>query len=269
MSATEYPSFVLRTPSRRALPTRLSAGRLETIVVAVAVCLPVPLLAATGLSVPLPNVVERIAAALVPWAEPVAVDAGALKGARGTIVPTVAEERSAGAVQEAQQTISSHITPTTPAKTPAAKARKAAPVVGRPVSRPVARAAAPAAPKSSAAPAAAPTVSGGGVERPATPAPATPAPAAKPRAEKQPTATPSAPRSEPAPTPVTPTPAPTETTPALTDPVVTEVAKVLPPTASEVALEATGAVTDPVGTVTDPVSTVEKIVKPLPPGKAK
>ena len=45
------------------------------LVVAAGICLPVPLLAATGLSVPLPNVVERIAAALVPWAEPVALDA--------------------------------------------------------------------------------------------------------------------------------------------------------------------------------------------------
>ena len=80
MSAIEYPTFALRAPS--------TGRRLETIAIAIGICLPVPLLAATGLSVPLPNVVERIAAALVPWAEPVAVETAAL---RGTIVPTAAE----------------------------------------------------------------------------------------------------------------------------------------------------------------------------------
>ena len=92
MSATQYASLVLRTPSKRALPTRFRfAGRLETLVLAAGICLPVPLLAATGLSVPLPNVVERIAAALVPWADPVAFDADAAQGPSGTIVPTAAE----------------------------------------------------------------------------------------------------------------------------------------------------------------------------------
>ena len=73
MSAIEYPSFALRAPS--------TGRRLETIAIAIGICLPVPLLAATGLSVPLPNVVERIAAALVPWAEPVAAETTA-RGAR-------------------------------------------------------------------------------------------------------------------------------------------------------------------------------------------
>src|SRR6188768_3658035 len=94
MSATQYASLVLRTPSKRALPTRFhfrSAGRLEALVLAVGICLPVPLLAATGLSVPLPNVVERIAAALVPWAEPVALDATELQGSSGAIVPAPSE----------------------------------------------------------------------------------------------------------------------------------------------------------------------------------
>ena len=80
MSAIEHPSFALRAPS--------TGRRLETIAIAIGICLPVPLLAATGLSVPLPNVVERIAAALVPWAEPAAVETAAV---RGTIVPTAAE----------------------------------------------------------------------------------------------------------------------------------------------------------------------------------
>jgi hypothetical protein len=40
------------------------------------VCLPIPVLAATGLSVPLPATVERIAAALVPWADEGALQDG-------------------------------------------------------------------------------------------------------------------------------------------------------------------------------------------------
>src|SRR6185312_1818735 len=62
------------------------------------ICLPVPLLAATGLSVPLPNVVERLAAALVPWAEPVTAEPVAF---RGEIVPTAAEATPAATVPQA------------------------------------------------------------------------------------------------------------------------------------------------------------------------
>ena len=91
MSANQYASLVLRTPSKRVFAPRFrSAGRLETIVVAAGICLPVPLLAATGLSVPLPNVVERIAAALVPWAEPVALESSEIQGASGTIAARLA-----------------------------------------------------------------------------------------------------------------------------------------------------------------------------------
>ena len=80
----EHSIFVPRAP--------LTGGGSRLIAVAIGICLPVPLLAATGLSVPLPNVVERIAAALVPWAEPVAVETVAV---RGTIVTTVAEKAPA------------------------------------------------------------------------------------------------------------------------------------------------------------------------------
>lgn len=38
------------------------------------VCLPIPLFAATGLSLPLPASVERLAASLVPWADETIVD---------------------------------------------------------------------------------------------------------------------------------------------------------------------------------------------------
>ena len=41
----------------------------ERALIVLAVCLPVPVLAATGLSIPLPSTVERLAAALVPWAD--------------------------------------------------------------------------------------------------------------------------------------------------------------------------------------------------------
>jgi hypothetical protein len=49
-------------------------ARLQQLAVAVGICLPIPLLAATGLSIPLPNSVERLAAALVPWAGPATFD---------------------------------------------------------------------------------------------------------------------------------------------------------------------------------------------------
>jgi hypothetical protein len=53
------PSGRLRPPLSR---------RLEHLFVALGICLPIPVFAATGLSVPLPTTVERLAAALVPWA---------------------------------------------------------------------------------------------------------------------------------------------------------------------------------------------------------
>ena len=53
-----------------------------------AVCLPVPICAASGLSLPLPGTVERIAALLVPWTDGVVMSANeALRtGAAGSIV---------------------------------------------------------------------------------------------------------------------------------------------------------------------------------------
>jgi hypothetical protein len=48
--------------------------RCERAFVILGVCLPIPLFAATGLSVPLPATVERIAAALVPWADEAPLD---------------------------------------------------------------------------------------------------------------------------------------------------------------------------------------------------
>jgi hypothetical protein len=61
------------------------------------ICLPVPLLAVTGLSIPLPASVERLAASLVPWAESSTVDAsGPARGAGGSIIRTPDEGGSIG-----------------------------------------------------------------------------------------------------------------------------------------------------------------------------
>jgi hypothetical protein len=62
-------------------------ARLEHVALVLGICLPVPLLAVTGLSIPLPSSVERIAASLVPWAESSSLDAsGAARGAAGSII---------------------------------------------------------------------------------------------------------------------------------------------------------------------------------------
>ena len=62
--------------------------RWERLLIVLAVCLPVPVLAATGLSIPLPPTVERLAAALVPWAAAANLEAddSPTVGAKGTIV---------------------------------------------------------------------------------------------------------------------------------------------------------------------------------------
>jgi hypothetical protein len=60
--------------------------RLDVAAVALGVCLPIPLLAATGLSLPLPASVERLAAALVPWADSAPLDASReARGENGSI----------------------------------------------------------------------------------------------------------------------------------------------------------------------------------------
>jgi hypothetical protein len=69
-----------------ALPARLTTRRWEHALIVLGICLPVPLLAATGLSIPLPSSVERIAASFVPWTNTAALEqnealAGGQKGA--------------------------------------------------------------------------------------------------------------------------------------------------------------------------------------------
>ena len=64
----------------------------ERLLVFLGVCLPVPVLAATGLSVPLPGPVERMAAELVPFADTVALT-DSPRQVEGSIVLTEAERR--------------------------------------------------------------------------------------------------------------------------------------------------------------------------------
>lgn len=62
--------------------------RLERIVLVLVVCVPVPAFALSGLTLPLPGIVERAAAALVPWADAPTLDTHELAASttRGSIV---------------------------------------------------------------------------------------------------------------------------------------------------------------------------------------
>jgi len=84
-------------------------AKLEHIALVLGICLPVPLLAVTGLSIPLPSSVERLAASLVPWAESSSLDAnGAARGAGGSIIRTpdegVSPERGSNRARPARAT---------------------------------------------------------------------------------------------------------------------------------------------------------------------
>src|SRR5688500_11832081 len=70
------------------------SGRVERIVLALGLCLPVPVLAASGLAVPLPTIVERVAAALVPFANADALlaDSALASGRSGSIVIVEGEQ---------------------------------------------------------------------------------------------------------------------------------------------------------------------------------
>ena len=89
--------------------------RWEHALVALGIALPVPLLAATGLSIPLPATVERLAAALVPWAETDTLDEGETVAVGGTIVYAPGENGSSAAA------------PVSPAANPRAEAPVTAP----------------------------------------------------------------------------------------------------------------------------------------------
>ncbi len=65
--STVSPHILAPAPAR----TRADGlgARWERLLAVASVCLPIPLLAATGLSIPLPSSVERIGAALVAWVD--------------------------------------------------------------------------------------------------------------------------------------------------------------------------------------------------------
>jgi hypothetical protein len=69
------------------------ARRWELVLIVIGLSLPIPLFAATGLSLPLPATVERLAAALVPWTNAAALEENQAldTGARGSIVRAVGE----------------------------------------------------------------------------------------------------------------------------------------------------------------------------------
>jgi hypothetical protein len=74
----------------------------DRLLAVLGVCLPVPVFAATGLSLPLPATVERMATELVPFAQPVTPREGGVAG--GSIVLTEAERREARARLVVSQT---------------------------------------------------------------------------------------------------------------------------------------------------------------------
>jgi hypothetical protein len=91
--ASEIALSPARAPGARPSGrTRGHGGAWERILAVLGLCLPVPLLALSGLSIPLPAGVERIGAALVSWADP-SVDGGDPLGLgdRGSIVLAAGE----------------------------------------------------------------------------------------------------------------------------------------------------------------------------------
>lgn len=77
------PGYPLSSAARVQL-----ARRWELALIVIGLSLPIPLFAATGLSLPLPATVERLAAALVPWTNAAALEENQAlaTGARGSIV---------------------------------------------------------------------------------------------------------------------------------------------------------------------------------------
>jgi hypothetical protein len=85
----------------------------ERTMIVIGICLPVPLLALTGLSIPLPATVERIAAALVPWVETstVTTNEALEQGEGGTIVRSPGEPRDISPTAPTPQTAASNPRP--------------------------------------------------------------------------------------------------------------------------------------------------------------
>jgi hypothetical protein len=82
----------------------------ERVVLVLFVCVPIPALAFSGLSVPLPSVVERIAAALVPFGHEVTVEDGQALAA-GEIV--LIADRTRATASPRTRTVPRTVAPTT------------------------------------------------------------------------------------------------------------------------------------------------------------
>jgi hypothetical protein len=82
------PGYPIPPPARVQV-----ARRWELALIVIGLSLPIPLFAATGLSLPLPATVERLAAALVPWTNAAALEENQAldPGARGSIVRAAGE----------------------------------------------------------------------------------------------------------------------------------------------------------------------------------
>jgi hypothetical protein len=158
--------------SRHLSPSAFLSRRLERIALALVVCVPIPTLALSGLAIPLPSVVERIGASLVPWAHVASLDTDTLaaSGRRGSIVLT-ANQRGARASEPESTGATGRTT------APAARPQASRPLASRMSAAPAARAnASPTAtPETAPREPATPQGDGGGTEGPSTPAPTTPA----------------------------------------------------------------------------------------------
>jgi hypothetical protein len=162
--------------------TRARASlRLDVAAVALGVCLPIPLLAATGLSLPLPSSVERLAAALVPWVDSAPLDASrAARGESGSITELPGERsrspfapRSESAVRSSKPGTQTGGSTSAHNERPAGN-RPAVTTPARPVTKPADQTAPPGQPKHEE-PAAGTTTDPPTAERPLNP-PAPPPP---------------------------------------------------------------------------------------------
>lgn len=88
--------------STSVLSRTLRGRRLERVVLVLGVCLPVPVFAGTGLAIPLPAAVERIAAAVVPFADVAAVQATESL-ARGSITLAPGERQATRSAPTAER----------------------------------------------------------------------------------------------------------------------------------------------------------------------
>jgi hypothetical protein len=264
--------------SRHPSPTAFLGRRLERILLVLVVCVPVPTLALSGLAIPLPGVVERIGAALVPWADAATLDSHTLASSTtgGSIVLTPGQRATPEVrVESAEPTARRTIRATRPRASRAlASGARNTPaqtlVQTREPETPRAAPTEPASPHSDGAtpaapaePTAAPTHApaadpGASVPAPAPPTP-TPAPAPAPTPAPAPSVEP-VPNHEPTKEPdVKPTPAEPEVRPA-------PVAETAPPPAEPdpapaPPLELPKLDLQPV------VDLVETLLNPLLPGK--